>query len=380
MKIKHYVKIAAPIVGPVLFVVLLTILSVFIILSPVYAASSSGNTTVYDYDTNASLTAGALVNYNCNASGLNAALTIDVDPYVGTDELELIKAYYRASNGSAIEENLTDYDFENRTRVVLDLNSTHSYNLTYVASDSSWQGRISSNESEDTTLIFKANSKSYVCLNATTTIKFRPAFYLTLRFYKGSNMTTDVSTSSYKNEFQYVYMRFVNASLSYTDSTIFRDMSYLDRMFGWMPFYKPTFSSTSDDALTFWAHYNNGEARIKLYEAPQNYSIHLQTDDTYGLTWTDEFTRPQLQDSSWKSKPIPKLRIAEAEDKTLSVYLSRWEVHKFLFLMNIGYWLLIIIGWVVIMMVAGSHLSWKAMVGVSIGYLALMRAIGLAIF
>jgi len=283
------------------------------------------------------------------------------------------------ANGSPIEENITDYDVVNRTRVVLDLNATHSYNLTYVDADGAWEGLISSNESEDVTLIFKANSMSYKCINATTTIKFRDAFYYTLRFYKGANMTTDVKTQSYKNEFQYVYMRFYNTSTSYTDSTIFRDMSYMDRVFRWLPWYEASFTAKADDELTFWDKYDDGEARIKLYEAPRNYTISLMTDDTYGLTWEDEFTRPQLQDYSWQSKVIPKLKISSAKDTTLSIYLSRWEVHKFLFLMNIGYWLLVFVIWGILMMVI-TKAGWKAAIGFTIGYFTFMKMIGIAIF
>ncbi len=354
-------------------------LAICLLLNPVYAATSSGNTTVYGYPSNNTLVSGPLVNYNCNATGRNGTLTIDVDPYVGTDELELIKAYFRNETGNPIKENLTDLGFENRTRVVLDLNATHSYNLTYVDSDGSWQALISDNASNDQLLTFKANSKSFKCINTTATIKFRPAFYYTLRFYKGSNLTSGVETSPYKNEFQYVYMRFRNTSTSYTDSTIFRDMSYLDRMFKWMPFYQATFTAATDDELTFWARYNNGEARIKLYESPQNYSINLMTDDTYGLTWTDEFTIPQFQDFTWKSKVIDKLRVTGNTDKTLSIYLSRWEAQKFLFIMNVGYWALVFVIWGILMFFISQH-SWKAAIGFTLGYFTFMKMIGLAVF
>jgi len=76
-------------------VVLVFLLVCFVLQSfPVYAATSSGNTTVYDYDTNETLVAQARVDFLCNATGLSATLTLDVDPYVGTNEKELVKAYY----------------------------------------------------------------------------------------------------------------------------------------------------------------------------------------------------------------------------------------------------------------------------------------------
>ncbi|KKK67419.1 hypothetical protein LCGC14_2954270, partial [marine sediment metagenome] len=153
------------------------------------------------------LTNAATVAFECNATGASSSLTIDIDSYAGTDELVPIVAYYRAANGSSIQENITDYDFVNRTRVVVGLNETQFYNMTWNAVDEAWKVLISDNESDDVALYFMANSKSYLCRNATASIKIRPAFYFTLRFYKGSNMTSGVSTSSYKNEFQYVYMR-----------------------------------------------------------------------------------------------------------------------------------------------------------------------------
>lgn len=380
MKIKRWEKIIFSDTFTIALIMSFILLCGIIQFPSVYAATSSGNTTVFDFGTNTILDNAGVLAFQCNTTGLSANLTIDIDPYAGTDEREEIIAYYRMSNGSAIQENITDTDFINRTRVVVGFNQTQFYNMTWVDADKAWKVLLSSNESEDITLYLMANSKSYECKNATATIKIRPAFYFTLRFYKGSNMTSGVDASPYKNEFQYVYMRFYNDSTSWTDSTIFRDMSYLDRMFRWLPFYEDSFTATSDDVLSFWAHYNNGEARIKLYEAPQNYSIYLMTDDTYGMTWTDEFTRPQLQDFSWKSEAIPKLRVTTGEDTTLRIYLSRWEAQKFLFLMNMGYYAIVFIGWIIIMMVAGSHMGWKAMIGVTIGYMTLMRLIGIVVF
>jgi len=349
------------------------------ILQPVSGASSSGNTTIYDYSTNSTLTNGGNVEFACNATGASATLTIDIDPYAGTNELEPIIAYYRGANGSAIEENISDTGYENRTRIVVGTNQSHFYNMTWIDSSKSWRILISNNESIDLTLYFMANSQSYLCLNTTATIKIRPAFYYTLHFYQGSNMTEGTDVRPYKNDFQYVYMRINNASSSWTDTTIFKDMSYVDRMVSWVPFYKPSFSVKADNTLTFWSRYSDGEARIKLYEAPQNYSIHIMTDDTYGLTWTDEFTRPQLQDYSWNSVVINSLRVTESTSKTIGLYLSKWEINKFLFLMNLGYWALIFIAWGIMMMFLIRTGGIGVAIGFTIGWFVFAKIVGLAI-
>lgn len=361
-------------------ILLVTFIFICSLLStPMFAASSSGNTTVYDYPTNVTLIASNLINFQCNASGATATLTADIDPYIGTNEKELIKVYYRMANGSSIEENLTDTSYENRTRVVLDFNSTHSHNLSYVGADDSWEFLISNNESDETIFLFKANSQSYQCINATYTTKFREAFYYTFHLYQGSNITESADTKPYKNDFQYLYLRFYNTSTSWTDSTMFKDMSYLDRIFKGMPFYKQSFNVEFDDTLTFWSRYNNGEARIKLYEAPMNYSLQVMTDDTYGLEWTDEFTKPQLQDYSWSSTILYKFRVDEVESKTIGVYLSRWEINKFLFLMNIGYWILILVIWFVLMLLI-SRAGIGAVIGFTLIYLTIAKLIGMSIF
>jgi len=191
-------------------------------------------------------------------------------------------------------------------------------------------------------------------------------------------MWTNTETEAYCNEFQYIYLQ--NANTIY-DGT-FKDMSYLDDWFGWMPYYKPTFSDVQDTEVSYWDKYENCEASIKLYEAG-NYTVTLLSTDVSGLAWNEEFIYPQFGSKLSKSEIVSdsdSMIIVEETNTTVSIYASMYEVNKFNFLANLGYNMLIIFGAIGILVLASMSSDLKLAVILIPIWITFMKLMGLVIF
>ena len=213
---------------------------------------------------------------------------------------------------------------------------------------------------------------------------WRIPFYLTINLLKQQTnndselMWTNTETEAYCNEFQYIYLQ--NANTIY-DGT-FKDMSYLDDWFGWMPYYKPTFSDVQDTEVSYWDKYENCEASIKLYEAG-NYTVTLLSTDVSGLAWNEEFIYPQFGSKLSKSEIVSdsdSMIIVEETNTTVSIYASMYEVNKFNFLANLGYNMLIIFGAIGILVLASMSSDLKLAVILIPIWITFMKLMGLVIF
>jgi hypothetical protein len=253
------------------------------------------------------------------------------------------------------------------------------YNLT-ASSTQRFYVAVTSNESEDIPFdIYLRNSTSDTLLSSGT-MRWRNPYYLTIHFWKSDSNETNQwgSTKSalYKNEFQYVYMQYA----SETSGNPLTDISYLDSMVSWLPFYTDTFDSHIDNTLSFWSDYVDGEAVIKLYE-PGNYTIGIVTIPISGITWNEEFVYPQFASKKYKSQIISSdAPVAlEGTDAEIEVYISMWEVNKFNVIMNVIYNIaIVLIGIVIFVFVAKFGGIGTAFLATA-GFIIIMKLLGLVI-
>ena len=346
----------------------LNLLMLFILMVPIiYAASSGGSTTVYDYGTNntANGSSDGYYNMSCNESGKISFISIDIDPYVGVNEYEDIKVTYTNLSNDAI--------LDDDVWVVLDVENA-SYNMSWVDAEEAWMILLKGNKTDDVKLRVRATASHYECKEINYTIKVRFPYYFTFELYKGES-ADDTSVKPYINEFQYVYLQFVNKSKRHKI-----DLNYLDTLFGWMPFYNDAIPDNEiDKTISFYSNYENGEAYIKLYEMPANYTVNLLAVDTKGFDWDYEFILPQFTKKKYDSQVIDNLKVKQRQNVTAKIYISQWEISKFNFMMNVFKYVVIFIIWAVVTFFI-AQTSLRAGIAFTIGYFTLIKTLGFVIW
>lgn len=320
------------------------------------AYTYSGQTIVLDYYFNNSTVGSNIQSFSC-LDGLASSLVLSTPQYIGVNETKEIKAYYKTDTNQPIKEQ--------NTSVWINLNNK-SYNMTFVndTDEAFWISYLKSNSTEDIEINISAFSDNYVCKSQNDYIKFRIPYYVTLRLYRYNKNYTNAE--AYTNEFQYVYLKFGNAT-----TPLLRDMSYLDRFFikVHFPYYKRSFNRELDLDTAFWDTYQNGESYIKLYDLG-NYSINLLSTDTMGVNWDYEFIYPQYDEDAVSSKVENSVDFQERKNYNIKIYVDMWEISKFNVIMNFVAWGAILLGWVLItgFVLYVTNFSWKAGLAVALAY------------
>lgn len=257
-------------------------------------------------------------------------------PYIcgggsGAVLLEYFPVYEELNTYSPIQVWYTDSDGElinqSNTSVMLYLNDTY-YNFTY--NDAGyWLIYLSSDEEQDINFNIIANSNTYECINDSYMIRFRDPFYATFYFFKKN---LNGSLVPYEGDFHYVYLQFEN----YTSWNPIIDLTYLDYAFRWLPYYEDSFTKVTDVTTSFWARYDDDNARIKLYD-PGNYTLNVMAYNILGEDWDYEFYKPQFDRQKYDNEIDFKIEITNTSSSAniYYVYISQWELAKESFFFDI---------------------------------------------
>jgi len=276
------------------------------------------------------------------------SVQLSYDNFMTVDDVEEIIAYQYVDD-SLIQNNDT-------YKSLLTIDGI-SYNMSFDNTTKTYGINVTSGIEENTNIMVSltnlSETETYISTN--NVIKWRIPFYVDIYLWKkNGNLTT---TTSYKNEFAYIYLR--NWNTSYTNEI--KDISYLDDMFSWVPLYGSVSSTKLPKSINynevFWAPYSNGKASIKLYEKG-NYSMFVLTQDIISnINWSYEFIRPQTGQENYKGEITDKmnpLNIMNEEDQTFDVYFSMWEVNKMDLVWEFGKWILLIVVWICLIFVVAT--------------------------
>jgi len=312
------------------------VLCIICICLSFYVFADSGSTSVNNYLTNTTVNGTSpITEFNCTGKN-TSSLVIKVDPYISVNTTDVVYAYYWNASSESINET--------GTQAVLVYNN-QSYNMSYIKADDAWEILLYPTDEEYIEFYVSAYAPSYLCKNASASTFGRISYYLTIHLYKGATNTSDTNPVSYKNDFQYVFLQFANDTYGLKSYSP-RDLNYLDKWFGWVPYYPTSgvIATSIDTEMAFWDSYSDGVATIKLYEIG-NYSVFLMSTDVTGVGWSDEFTYPQYDEEAITNTIKNQLQITEKKDYTIDIYLSAWDVFQFNLWMNLAKWAGIILVW-----------------------------------
>ena len=262
----------------------------------------------------------------------------------------------------------------------------HTYNMNYDSENELFYIDVTEEDEKDIsfTVMYYNSYDSNNTLNGTGIMRWRESFDITLTFYKQDMNDPDAQPTIYKNDFYYVYLLPDNGtSKIQTDKIGYVD--YLEDWFGWIPGYGGDLSGYGitkkelDIQTAFWSVYNDGEAKIKLYEKG-NYTIHLITNKMTGGEWPYEFIYPQFKSAKYRTK-VASVEIRDETSTEYNVYMDAWEVFKFKLMMNLIYWIIAFIIYIIMVVILlKSPEGIKYLIPATIGYFTFMKLLGLAIF
>lgn len=312
------------------------------------------------------------------------SLTLSWDDFMDLNTNEEIRAYVK-TNATTYTN---DTDVYNVTLTLTLLNGSRNNYSFAPATEKYWNLLISDTVEEDLNFtVFVRNESTHVIYKQESgQFKFRQSFFLTIQFFKGKNVTLFYTNpnmySAYCNEFQIIYFQKKNTTgLNWGGFAMFQDMRYLDRWFGWVPFYEPAFSVPAIDyTLTYWSWYEGCDAEIKLYESG-NYSIGLVNYEwkviTTGMGWPYEFIKPQFRDERKKfdSTIIDTFAVANETNQSYHIFLTDWEIDANSVMMNVGKWIFLICLWIGGIILLGV-LNVKAAGVFAAGYWIVLKTLG----
>lgn len=249
--------------------------------------------------------------------------------YMGVNETETITLY---------DANMTDKEAYIRFQ---------GTNYTMTNTSTYWYVDVTSTDEEDINFTIYVNHSTVgsILYNKTGVMRWHDAFYVTIRMLdeRASN-----DSSPYKDDFHYIYLsptdsRLASSFFDFDDDFYEMKWEWMDNLFLWIAGVE--YDTSYDTSLAFWGNYNDGSAKIKLYEA-SNYSLNLITLDSKGsIGWDYEFIYPQFTRGQYDSEIIV-LEISQEVDQSYEVYMSKWEINWSRFLLDIGWNLFLVLLWI----------------------------------
>ena len=221
--------------------------------------------------------------------------------------------------------------------------------VNYTMSNTSYYYYISvtSEVEEDVNFTIYINTTpTGTIFNRNSTMRWRIPFYVEIFLYMYDGNSNSSLSSPYKNDFQYMYLQNETTKLGkhWLNSDLNFEMKALDRfLWKWTGY---PYNDSIDTSLAFWSNYNNGKAKIKLYEMG-NYSISLITSRVKSSRgWNYEFVFPQLNLNDDYFSKVVILEIQDEIDQVYEIFIDRFELSWFKFSMNIMWNLMYIILWI----------------------------------
>jgi len=243
--------------------------------------------------------------------------------YMDVGETELIKLYI--SNRSNKEAWI---EFEGTNSSM-----TNSTNFWYV-------GVTSAVEEDVNFTVYFNQSNGTILYSKNGTMRWREPFYLDIFLYKGGTLNSSIA-ESYVNDFQYVYVKNKTGGNTWYDSD-WVNFDFVDPLFYNM--LGMEYNTEIDKNVAFWGNYRNGKGRVKLYETG-NYSINLiSTKSKSSIGWQYEFVYPQRHGNDYYTN-IVNVAIDEEVDQVLEIFVDRYEIQKWKFMMNWVWNIVLILLW-----------------------------------